>query len=201
MDNSEFGSDLAKLSIDSDSVETYVQQFEDEIKVILDKHAPIKEKMQIYRSPNPWFSENILQSNRLLRRSETIWQKYRKQQDYENYKVSLHKYHCELKNEKQLALSQNVLKSKADSKKLYKFVSELTGSKSDNPLPTVQNENTLADTFADYFMQKIEIIQENLKDFDNYTPIAKQVTQLENLEKLTEDEIRKIINQIQTKST
>jgi len=77
-------------------------------------------------------------------------------------------------------------------------VSELTGSKSENPLPTVQNENTLADTFADYFMQKIETIQENLKDFDNYTPIAKQITQLGNFEKLTEDEIRKLTNQLQS---
>ena len=44
MDNSEFGSDLAKLSIESDSVETYVHQFEDEIGGLPDKHDPIKEK-------------------------------------------------------------------------------------------------------------------------------------------------------------
>ena len=44
MDNSEFGSDLAKLSIESDSVETYVHQFEDEIGGLLDKHAHAKDK-------------------------------------------------------------------------------------------------------------------------------------------------------------
>ena len=118
--------------------------------------------MQIYRSPKPWFSENILHLKRLLRRSEKNWRKYRKPQDYENYKVSLHKYHCEFKYEKQLTLSQKVLESKGDSKKLYKFVSELTGSKSENPLPTVQNKKTLADTFVDYFILKIGTIRENL---------------------------------------
>ncbi|KAH3887852.1 hypothetical protein DPMN_011874 [Dreissena polymorpha] len=77
-------------------------------------------------------------------------------------------------------------------------MNKLTGSKSENPLPTIQSENTLAYTFADHCIQKIETIRENIKDFDNYTPIAKQVTQFGNFEKLTEDEIRKLTNQLQS---
>ena len=51
--------DLAELSVASESVDQYVELFEDEIKRLLDIHAPLIEKMQLYRSPKPWFSENI----------------------------------------------------------------------------------------------------------------------------------------------
>lgn len=39
----EFTSGLAGIWIETDSIETYVDQFEDEIERLLHKHAPIKE--------------------------------------------------------------------------------------------------------------------------------------------------------------
>jgi len=60
-----------------------------------------------------------------------------------------------------------VLAFKEDSKKLYNFVTDLTGGKSENPMPTVENENSLADKFADFFMNKIETIRDNLKHHKN----------------------------------
>ena len=72
-----------------------------------------------------------------------------------------------LETRKNLVLSRKVLDSKGTSKKLYKLVKELTGRKSKNPLPLEENDNTLADKFADYFMNKMQKIRESLKDFEN----------------------------------
>ena len=47
-----------------------------------------------------------------------------------------------------------VLNCKGDSKKLYTLVSKLTGSVKDNPLPSAENDENLANEFADYFMDK-----------------------------------------------
>ena len=87
--------------------------------------------MLIHRSPKPWFSENSHYMKRQTNRSEKLCRKYHQPKDYENFKTTLNKYLYALKHEKESTLSQNVLISKGDSKKLYRFMKELTGSKSD----------------------------------------------------------------------
>ena len=37
-------------------------------------------------------------------------------------------------------------------KKLYRLVSEITGTKSENPMPPGKGDNILAEEFAEYFM-------------------------------------------------
>ena len=156
IDHSEFASDISELKVESDDIDTYVELFEDEMKRLVDKHAPEKEKMQICRNPKPWFNERIYHLKRVLRKSERLWKKYQNPEDYEIFKTDLSKYHHELKLEKQRTLSQKVLEFKGDSKKLYRFVSDLTGGKSENPMPSVENKNDLADELADHFMEKIK---------------------------------------------
>jgi hypothetical protein len=200
MDNEGFANDLNQMTICTDSVENFVDQFETEIEKLLNTHAPMKEKIQICRAPKPWFSESIMSLKRVMRRSERLWRKHRQPKDYEIYKSALHKYHYELRNVKQLTLSQKVIESKGNSKKLYQFVKDLTGSKSENPMPPVEDENTLADKFADHFMDKIKKIRESLKDFENYKPLVKDVPPFGSFESLSEDEIKMLISQLQTKS-
>ncbi|XP_060589675.1 uncharacterized protein LOC132744898 [Ruditapes philippinarum] len=168
MDNEGFANDVNQMTICTDSVENFVDQFETEIEKLLNTHAPMKEKIQICRAPKPWFSESIMSLKRVMRRSERLWRKHRQPKDYEIYKCALHKYHYELRNVKQLTLSQKVIESKGNSKKLYQFVKDLTGSKSENPMSPVEDENTHADKFADHFMDKIKKIRESLKYFENY---------------------------------
>ena len=46
-DNFEFSKDLCNMTIVSDSVDNFVDQFECKIEQLLDKHAPMIEKTQI----------------------------------------------------------------------------------------------------------------------------------------------------------
>ena len=43
-----------------------------------------------------------------------------------------------------------------DTKKVYSLINNLTSSKAENPMPDVESDEALANTFADYFMEKIE---------------------------------------------
>ena len=61
-----------------------------------------------------------------------------------------------------------VLNCKGDSKKLYTLVSKLTGSVKDNPLPSAENDENLANEFADYFMDKISKIRNSLSNVPDY---------------------------------
>jgi hypothetical protein len=200
MDNEGFAKDLREMSITYDTVDEYVNQFENNIEKLLNTHAPIKEKVQIYRTPKPWFSESIVTLKRVMRRAERLWRLHRQSRDYEIFKCARFKYHSALINEKCRTLSGRVLEAKGDSKKLHRIVKELTGSKSDNPMPPVDNENTLADQFADHFMDKIAKIRDSLKDYENFKPSRKDVPSFDRFAELTENEIEKLISQLQTKS-
>jgi len=57
-----------------------------------------------------------------------------------------------LNTKKTLTLSEKVANSKGDSKKLYALVSELTGTQSENPMPSGTSDSTLSDNFDDYFL-------------------------------------------------
>jgi hypothetical protein len=196
MDNEGFAKDLREMSITYDTVDEYVNQFENNIEKLLNTHAPIKEKVQIYRTPKPWFSESIVTLKRVMRRAERLWRLHRQSRDYEIFKCARFKYHSALINEKCRTLSGRVLEAKGDSKKLHRIVKELTGSKSDNPMPPVDNENTLADQFADHFMDKIAKIRDSLKDYENFKPSRKDVPSFDRFAELTENEIEKLISQL-----
>ena len=68
-------------------------------------------------------------------------------------------------------------------------------------MPLGENENTLAEKFADHFMSKIDKIRQALKDFQNFKPDVKDVPRFDDFQDLTEDEIRTLISELQTKTS
>ena len=77
---------------------------------------------------------------------------------------------------------------------------DLTGGKSDNPMPMTENDKCLADNFADFFMEKVQKIRDNLKHYRKYEPSMRIVPKFGKFDELCEDDIRKLINSLQTKS-
>ena len=54
--------------------------------------------------------------------------------------------------------------------KLYSLVKHLTGTTSNNPLPKHDDEEILANEFADFFIGKIEKIRQELDNKPEYKP-------------------------------
>ena len=57
-----------------------------------------------------------------------------------------------------------------DIKYLYKIVTNLSGVRKENPIPLAESNQLLAEEFADFFVDKIEKIQENLNQYDLFEP-------------------------------
>ena len=83
---------------------------------------------------------------------------------------------------------------------LYKHVHHLTNMKADNPLPKHDNEENLANEFADYFMGKIEKIRQELNNNSKYTPSNDNIPILAEFTEVTQDEVQKIIMNLATKN-
>ena len=68
-------------------------------------------------------------------------------------KKERHKYKCMLHEIKE-KITAKVLECDRDSKKLYNLVSNLTGTKPDNPLPEHNDSEQLANEFADFLWKR-----------------------------------------------
>ena len=52
---------------------------------------------------------------------------------------------------------------KGDTKKFYKLVNSITNSIEENLMPYGKTDNQLADSFANFFMEKVEKTDDELK--------------------------------------
>lgn len=201
LNESEFSSDLNTININSHNVNTFVNEFESEIENVLNKHAPIQEKTIIQRAPKPWFNENLQQLKQKVRKSERTWRLYGKTDPYESYKAIRKEYNLEIKRQKRNTLSEKIENAKGDCKTLYRLVMELTGTKSENPLPQGKSSDTLAEQFADFFMEKISKIRQSLSELQDFKPQVKDVQNFEEFTELTQVEVKRLISELNTTSS
>ena len=86
-----------------------------------------------------------------------------------------------------------------DTSKLYKLVSDLTGNKKHNPLPEGTPEQ-LVEEFANFFINKISKIREDLDQHNYYQPKERKVNnKLDKFSRITSSEIKKAMNSLQNK--
>ena len=77
------------------------------------------------------------------------------------------KYRKMLFDAKTACYSKKCKNCRGDVKGLYKMVNTIMGTSSDNPFPNHTSDKDLAEEFADFFMDKIQKIRDNLTGESN----------------------------------
>ena len=102
---------------------------------------------------------------------------------------------------KKINIANKVNQCNRDTRQLFKLVSNITSSTKDNPLPDGKSNQELADQFAEYFIDIIQKIRNNLNSYDRYhVDEAVQAPTLGEFKPLTEDEVTKVIMSMASKS-
>ena len=195
-----FKIDVGNIKLPDETIDSKVAFFEKRICNILDKMAPFEEKTRIVRPKKIWFDETAKEKKRFLRSRERVYNKYRAEHQWIALKEARNDYIKYLNTNRQEELSEQVLSMKGDTKKLYKLVNSITNSVKENPMPYGKTDNELADSFANFFMEKVEKITDELKGFPHFEPSEKNVLKLSDLKPLTTDELKVIISDLQTKT-
>ena len=78
-------------------------------------------------------------------------------------------------------------------------MSNLTGKNTENPLPESENIEKLSNEFADYILEKIQMIRIELDQHPKYQPDRCDVPKLNKFHPMSDKEILKIINEMPTK--
>ena len=172
------------------------------LQTILDKHAPMKSKT-IKISPNaPWFDGEYDNLRKRRRKAEKVYRRTRLKTDKDIY-TNLRKETTSLAYKKKCSYYNDKLKD-LDSKSLYASISKLLDKEKEKVLPDCESDVELANSFLDYFKEKIENIRSTFKNSDQkhipYIPFIGS-HKLSTFDLATDDEIKDIVSSYGIKSS
>ena len=135
-------------------VETVLHQLNDELCKALDTIAPLKQIQVAVCQKQPWFNKIVNARHKVVQHREWIWHKYPTPNTWKAYKVERNVYNRLLVYKKRQLITKQVTDLKGNNKKLYKLMAQLARIRTDNPLPPHNNDESLTNHFADYFISK-----------------------------------------------
>ena len=172
--------------------------FNTRLEKALEILAPLTTKSVVVRRKVPWFTQEVKDQKRKLRKSEKIWRKNKSKENWINLKLECMKYNI-LKSSKVQSISKKVIECEHDIKKMYRLINNITGRTSENPVP--ENVSDETHDFANFFMDKVQKICDKLQQYDKYTPTRNtNFNILSSFREMTKDKVIKIIAKMSPKS-
>ena len=150
-------------------------------------------KQVTVRKKVPWFTQEIREKKRVVHRRETIWKKYRRDDQWQALKIERSSYRRMLKKAKAESITMMVQDCKRDSKKLYNLAALLMGMVKENPLPDHTDKEELANQFACFFINKIQKIRDQLDNLPTYCHRSTDPPEFLEFELMIEEEVGNVI--------
>ena len=160
VDLSQLVNDMSLEEIKAENLDEMVVMLEENFSTALNNQAPEITKVITERKKKLWFVDDLKQQK--VTRREKVFRKYRLQSCWTAFDRERKKHRKMLLEAKTACYSEQVKDCRGDRKGLYKMVNTLMGTFSNNPLPSHTNDKDLAEEFADFFMDKIQKIRDNL---------------------------------------
>ena len=104
-------------------------------------------------------------------------------------------YKRHLYQSKKKILRDKLSSDKSKTKTLYKITKILTLDTSENKFPESTSNKELADTFADFFVDKVTKIKSGLQNNENYNIPTRTCTSLSEFQTIIQEELIKPIKQ------
>ena len=187
-----------------DDVGKLVSTYNKVLSDILDKHAPLNERVFTIRPDAPWFTSEIAEAKRACRKAERKFRRTKLTIHKQLFQEAQEHLHSLIDHAKQEHFSSKVESS--DQKSLFKVVNTLMNKSKSTKLPSYDSPKELADRFCDFFSEKICKIREDLSyiksDMTGTSCTAPNVTtsSFSCFEPASEEEVRKLIMSNKSKS-
>ena len=134
----------------------------------IEEHTPTLRRKHIKKKHKSWFDEEALKLKVQRRRAEKIWQRRKCELHKRLYLQAGKHYKKHLFQTKKKILRDKLNSGNNKTKTLYKITKSLTSDTNENTLPTAITPKELADTVANFFVDKVTKIISKFQDDENY---------------------------------
>ena len=201
----DFKNDLATSSLctdNSSNLQDLCKLYNDTLSTLRDDYAPLITKTLLIRPCIPWFNEEIKSLKVEKRHAEKIWRQTKSTSDLHKFKRCRNRFTNTLNKAESNHYLNLIEENAGDQKKLFNIVKSLTGNQSQNPLQPHTSSKELADSFAEFFTQKIVKIRDHIDSIpseisaDIYLNDTQPNVLFDEFSTLSEDDVAKLISHL-----
>ena len=131
------------------------------ISDLFNKFAPVVSRIISIRPYAPWINLSVKAQKQIRRQAERIYVKTRLTVHKDIFKSEKNKTIFVIKDEKKNYISEKI-ESSSSSKELFNVYNDMTGKKKTLTLPTNVPSSELPDMFNNFFIDKIDVIRNEL---------------------------------------
>ncbi len=175
-----------------------VSLYNEEVRKIIDKHAPKRNIKITLRNKTPWTSDEIRPDKALERNLERKWLRTKLTIDEQNYKAQRSKYNALLRGIRSKRLANDINANKNDPRHIHQIVGNAMYLNDNKPLPPEQAGIDQPEEFINYFHNKIKDVRITHEEDDMSRQIFTQglplfKTLLNNFKEFTQDEVKEMV--------
>eukprot|EP00112_Aurelia_sp_Birch-Aquarium-sp1_P020503 Seg53.6 transcript_id=Seg53.6/GoldUCD/mRNA.D3Y31 product="hypothetical protein" protein_id=Seg53.6/GoldUCD/D3Y31 len=181
-------------------IDALVTAYDSTLCKILDKHAPEQEKIITIRNKHRGFTDDLRDEKKKKRRLERRWRRTKSAVDRDKFVQQKLRLRNLLEDSDTVFYSNLVMENSHSTKGLFKVLNNMLNKKTESPLPKHDSSLKLANEFVDFFVGKIEKIQNHLdlamntdENSKNVPEEPKYKTQMTTFCHLYEDNVEKLI--------
>ena len=139
-----------------------VNNYDEVLRSLLDKHAPVKERVVTVRPSAPWYTAEVTTEKRKRRQLERKWRASELPSDRVQYVHQCSLVNNLIKSLKSQYYSSTIKENSGNQKLLFKTVQKLLQKPTVNNYPPSESNHMLADKFATFFTTKIATLHNDL---------------------------------------
>ena len=143
----EFKDDILNSSLYSspcDDINKLVEQYNNVLSDIIDKHAPLITKTITQHENSPWFHDEIRDAKQERRKAERLLRSSKLQVHHDMFKIAHKKVTKLCSDAKANYFCDKIHENSGNQKELFKITNDLLHRKKSMPLPTHNNAEDLA---------------------------------------------------------
>ena len=145
-----------------ETLEGLVAQYNGTMASLINKHAPLTRKRVILRPPSPWFNKDIREAKQVRHRLERQWRRSRLHVHREILQVQCNIVTDLVRTAKRQYYADRIADCGKDQKQLFRIVHGLLKTKGPEVLPKHDSDQELADSFNEFFVNKIVKIRDSI---------------------------------------
>ena len=112
-------------------MENMVEEYDRKLLKIMDKHAPLKERVVNVRTRSPWMTTEIIEEKKRKRKYGRKWRVSKLTEDRGGFKAQKKKYDKLLREDHTKYLSDLISDNSNDSKSLFKLINSIVSNSND----------------------------------------------------------------------